>query len=222
MAKGSLPFSCSGLAEMLRYRMESSGPNDRSEVKADSDLANELKLWDEWNVLVGQRSNWKENYDDVTNALLICKFDLMMGRYPPPWAIKALVETITDYLDMVVDLTGDDGKPVQPSQISRLENFLVDDVTPTEGGVKVLRADRRPYRLFCLFVQANMMSAECKMTYEGMVGDFLDQSGYDFDVKAFQVGLNDWAQRSADNKRRYDVMRSSIEQKKIHGRNSSA
>ena len=51
------------------------------------------------------------------------------------------------------------------------------------------------------------------MTYEGVVGDFLDQSGYDFDVKAFQVGLNDWAQRSADNKRRYDLMRSSIEQK---------
>ena len=60
LAKGSPLFSCSGLAEMLRYRMESSGPNDRSEVKADSDLANELKLWDEWKVLVGQRSNWKK------------------------------------------------------------------------------------------------------------------------------------------------------------------
>lgn len=216
MPKGDLLFTASELAELYRCQMECLDRSDDEFVDETRLGAETEALWAEWNLLLRNRDGFKPEYDDESapSALNICQFEVSMGRYPPPWALRALLETIEGYFDMskyLVERKSEKYVPVQPSEIVRLEEYLVDGALPGQSAISHLRYETKTYGLFCMTVSAYRFESSSPHTLESSVSDFLNRLKSEVDTASFIRGLREWSKRSDWNNRRYRDMREKLD-----------
>ena len=216
MPRGELKRSSADQSKYLEQKMRALENGDR-EVKTVGDQAL-LCLVSEWRTLNAQRDEMTEKVinDWRGSPLEICSLASELGCYPPPWAFKALVETIQDYMSMAVNLKKDDGTgvPVDPSEIIRLESFLYDSIPSGKTVIGQLRSMDGIYEHFCLVARFEVeFELKEKSSLKACVEKFLSDYSRDDDPDSFQRGLRVWSEKSESNKKTYENLRNLIAEK---------
>ena len=219
MPKGTLDRSSTELSEALKDHMQALF-SEALPIRTVGDQSM-FDLIEEWDSLCRERHSATQSLIDneVGSPLEICAFALELGVYPPPWAIQALVETIQDYLLMTTHLRLEDDtdKPVDPSQITRLESFLVDDVPNGKTVIGYLRSSDHDHAQFCSFSSLGLAAlaseVPSKQTLKSLIIGYLSKFNRSDDPDSFERALRLWAERSESNKQKFDRLQSLLAEK---------
>ena len=214
MPKGTLDRSSTELSEALKDHMQALF-SEELPIKTVGDQSM-FDLIEEWESLSWGRDSATQSLIDeyVGSPLETCAFALELGVYPPPWAIQALVDTIQGYMLMATQLREEDdsGSPVDPSQITRLESFLFDEVPKGKTVIGYLRSSHHDHVQFCSFSSLELaflsLSSEVlsTQTLKSLIVKYLSEQNRNDDPDSFERALRLWAGRSESNKQKLDLL----------------
>ena len=216
MPKGTLDRSSTALSKILKDHMQALS-SEELPIRTVGDQSM-FDLIEEWDSLCRERRPAIQSLidDRAGSPLEVCASALELGVYPPPWAIQALVETIQDYMLMAVHMKTDDGSdtPVDPSQITRLESFLFDEVPNGKTVIGHFRSMDSRYAEFCLFAQfqADLSSPDGSSLNE-CITKYLSDRGTVEQVESFERGLRMWSNKNELNTRVYNRLKCSLAEK---------